>query len=81
MRNTGGLVASPSTIAAVAALVSGGKLIDTLPPDAQWLTEREIISTYPPGTKFRLGWGRLPDEDGLNEDGTCSFGICVVLDG
>lgn len=81
MRDTGGLAASPTTIAAVAALVSGGNLIDSLPVDAQWLTEEEIISVYPHGTKFRLGWGRVKDEDGLDGNGVSSFGIYVVLDG
>ncbi|KAK3682402.1 hypothetical protein B0T22DRAFT_386525 [Podospora appendiculata] len=87
MRETAVLASSPTTIAAVAALVAGGNLFDMLPPDAEWRSPEELAAAFPPGTKFWLGWGLVPDElDGetsgpVNEGGIRSFGIFAVSEG
>ncbi|KAK3332190.1 hypothetical protein B0T19DRAFT_473137 [Cercophora scortea] len=87
MRDTAVLASSPTTIAAVAALVAGGNLLDMFPPDAEWRSPEELVAAFPPGTKFWLGWGLVPDVLGgetsgpVNEGGVRSFGIFAVREG
>lgn len=71
---------SPTTIASAVALLSGGNL-------REWLGEDGGISGALGGrwdtTKFWLGWGTVPDEEGIlmgneNENGISQFGIFAV---
>lgn len=57
MRKTTVLAASPTSIAATAALVAGGNLVEMLPADAARRTPGEIVAAVGKETKFRLEWG------------------------
>ncbi|KAK0630379.1 hypothetical protein B0T17DRAFT_636400 [Bombardia bombarda] len=63
------LASSPTSIAAVGALVAGGNLIDMI-KDGKTLDEQGK------GMKFWLGWGRVGDEE--NENGASRFGIFAI---
>ncbi|KAI0199409.1 hypothetical protein F4808DRAFT_471695 [Astrocystis sublimbata] len=76
---------APTSIAAVAALIFGGNLLEKLPADAQWRSQDEIAAAFGKGgnTKIWLGWGLVPDLEGRamggeNENGVRRFGIFVV---
>ncbi|KAK1828608.1 hypothetical protein QBC39DRAFT_149476 [Podospora conica] len=56
MRKTTVLAASPTSIAARAALVAGGNLVEMLPSDAARRTSGEVAAALGKGTKFRLEW-------------------------
>lgn len=56
MRKTTVLAASPTTIAATAALVAGGNLLEMLPADAARRTPGEIAAAFGKESKFRLEW-------------------------
>lgn len=71
---------SPTTIASAVALLAGGNM-------REWLGEDGGISSSLGGrwdkTKFWLGWGNVPDEEGIlmgneNENGISQFGIFAV---
>lgn len=74
---------SPTTIAGAVALLAGGNLLEHLPEDAEWRGKEGVRTALGPGTRLWLGWGRMPDEEGIamgneNENGVSRFGIFVV---
>lgn len=74
---------SPTTIASAVALLAGGDLLERLPEDAEWRGKEGVRAALGKGTRLWLGWGRMPDEEGIamgneNENGVSRFGIFVV---
>lgn len=74
---------SPTTIAGAMALLAGGNLLERLPEDAEWRGKEGVRAALGRGTRLWLGWGRMPDEEGIamgneNENGVSRFGIFVV---
>lgn len=74
---------SPTTVAGAVALLAGGNLLERLPEDAEWRSKKDIREAVGRGTKLWLGWGLMPDEEGIamgneNENGVSRFGIFAV---
>lgn len=74
---------SPTTVAGAAALLAGGNLLARLPEDAEWRSRRDVRGALGRGTRLWLGWGLMPDEEGIamgneNENGVSRFGIFAV---
>lgn len=74
---------SPTTIASAVALLAGGNILEHLPEDAEWRGKEGVRAALGKGTRLWLGWGRMPDEEGIamgneNENGVSRFGIFVV---
>ncbi|KAI0528381.1 hypothetical protein GGR58DRAFT_527268 [Xylaria digitata] len=74
----------PTSVGSVMALVAGGNLLGRMPADAH-LRSPEKVGAALGGTETGLwiGWGTLPDEEGIlyggeNEGGVSRFGIFVV---
>ncbi|KAK5635128.1 hypothetical protein RRF57_010840 [Xylaria bambusicola] len=80
--NTNVLPRSPTTIASTAALLAGGNLYAHLPASAQ--SPKDVVAALGgPKSRFWMGWGNLPDEEGRlqggeNEAGVSQFGIFIV---
>lgn len=72
---------SPTTIASAAALLAGGNLME-------WPSEEDgdiigALDRRGSTTRFWMGWGTVPDEEGIlmgneNENGISRFGIFAV---
>ncbi|KKY36994.1 hypothetical protein UCDDA912_g02999 [Diaporthe ampelina] len=74
---------SPTTVAGAVALLAGGNLVERMPEDAEWRSNKDVRDALGRGTKLWLGWGLMPDEEGIamgneNENGVSRFGIFVV---
>lgn len=74
---------SPTTVAGAVALLAGGNLLERLPRDAEWRSKGDIRDALGRATKLWLGWGLMPDEEGIamgneNENGVSRFGIFAV---
>ncbi|KAK2603065.1 hypothetical protein N8I77_009549 [Diaporthe amygdali] len=74
---------SPTTVAGQVALLAGGNLLELLPEDAEWRSKADIRAALGRATRFWLGWGLMPDEEGIamgneNENGVSRFGIFAV---
>lgn len=79
---------SPTSIVSGLALVAGGNLMGRVPPEAGagtgWRSPEEMVAALGgPRSRFWIGWGLLPDEEGResggeNEAGVSQFGIFVV---
>lgn len=74
---------SPTTVAGQVALLAGGNLLELLPEDAEWRSKADIRAALGQTTRFWLGWGLMPDEEGIamgneNENGVSRFGIFAV---
>ncbi|ETS80104.1 hypothetical protein PFICI_07633 [Pestalotiopsis fici W106-1] len=73
---------SPTTIANMVALLAGGNVLELLPADCQSMSTDEIKKSLS-RRKFWMGWGNMPDVEGLmsgneNENGVSRFGIFAV---
>lgn len=74
---------SATTIASVLALLAGGNLLDFPVADAARRGVDGIQRRLSEGNKFWLGWGLVPDEEGIamgneNENGVRRFGIYAI---
>lgn len=74
---------SPTTVAGAVALLAGGNLLERLPGDVEWRNKEDIRDALGRGTKLWLGWGLMPDEEGIamgneNENGVSRFGIFAM---
>ncbi|KAI0466726.1 hypothetical protein F4859DRAFT_526406 [Xylaria cf. heliscus] len=83
-RRTDVLACSPTRIASVAALIAGGNLVAKSSREGEEDSLGDIADEFEhPDSRFWLGWGNLPDEEGLhmggeNEAGVSQFGIFVI---
>jgi hypothetical protein len=60
---------NPCSIAAQASLVAGSEMMSKLPPDAQWMDDKEFNALFK-GERYAMGWG-------VGSDGKERFGIDV----
>jgi hypothetical protein len=60
---------NPCSIAAQASLVAGSEMMSKLPPEAQWMDDKEFNALFK-GERYAMGWGE-------GEDGKERFGIDV----
>jgi hypothetical protein len=60
---------NPCSIAAQASLVAGSEMVSRLPPEAQWMDDKEFNALFE-GERYAMGWG-------VNEDGKERFGIDI----
>ncbi|PSR82544.1 hypothetical protein BD289DRAFT_437208 [Coniella lustricola] len=94
VRNTDVLATSPTSIASVVALLAGGNLVQEMSATAavegdalpQGPHDETVKNAFGSDTKFWLGWGNMPDEEGIeagneNQSGVSRFGIFAVRNG
>jgi hypothetical protein len=60
---------NPCSIAAQASLVAGSEMMSRLPPEAQWMDDKEFNALFK-GERYAMGWG-------VGSDGKERFGIDV----
>jgi hypothetical protein len=60
---------NPCSIAAQASLVAGSEMMSKLPPEAQWMEDKEFDALFK-GERYAMGWG-------VSSDGKERFGIDV----
>jgi hypothetical protein len=60
---------NPCSIAAQASLVAGSEMMSKLPPEAQWMEDKEFDALFK-GERYAMGWG-------VSSDGKKRFGIDV----
>jgi hypothetical protein len=60
---------NPCSIAAQASLVAGSDMMSKLPPEAQWMDDKEFNALFK-GERYAMGWG-------VGSDGKERFGIDV----
>jgi hypothetical protein len=60
---------NPCSIAAQASLVAGSEMMSQLPPEAQWMEDKEFDALFK-GERYAMGWG-------VGSDGKERFGIDV----
>ncbi|KAJ2981190.1 hypothetical protein NUW58_g6748 [Xylaria curta] len=64
--STSVLPRNPTTIASAIALLAGGNLFAHLPSNGSWLSPEEIAAMLGDSdARFWMGWGNLPDEEGM----------------
>jgi len=83
MHDTAILATSPTSIASVSALISGGNIVELLPEDAASRSREEIEAAIGRRTRFWLGWSTLPEDEvqtsGAESEGEqARFGIFAL---
>ncbi|KAH8883502.1 hypothetical protein GQ53DRAFT_846924 [Thozetella sp. PMI_491] len=60
---------SPNTIASMVTLVAGGNLRELLAPRMEKYGYREVSAALGDRTRYWMGWGMVPDQEGMSKGG------------